>query len=193
MATHTSHYCEVCKVSCRSRHNLDQNMQSRKHRARVNAAARTCTVCQITVRRQVDLNTHFNGRKHKNKVLLMDISAATFANMDELYRKALAILGRVDATLPPLDLAHCHPYAITNRLKTLEIGHACISCFSDDFDSEFLVREHLHKDQSHIYPKCLLEAEKHQVLLLMADDPEGALKVKVVFALKKSLLVHVFP
>jgi hypothetical protein len=168
-------------------------MQSRKHRARVDAAARTCTVCQITVRRQVDLNTHLHGRKHKNKVLLMGISAATFANMDDLYQKALAILERVDATLPPLDLANCHPHAITNRLKTLEIGHACISCFSDEFKSESLVRKHLHKDQSHIYPKWMLEAEKHQVLLLMADDPEGALKVKVVFALKKSLLVHVFP
>ncbi len=138
------------------------------------------------------MDSHLRGKKHNNKVLLRDISAATFDNMKELYRRALYILGRADINLPALDLANCHPSAITNRLKKLEIGHACIMCFSE-FDSEALVKEHLHMDESHIYPKWLLEEEKEIVLQLMADDPEGALKVKVVFALKKALLVHVFP
>jgi hypothetical protein len=138
------------------------------------------------------MDAHVKGKKHKNKVLLMDISATTFENMDELYHKALDILGRDNTNLPPLDLAHCQPSAITNRLRKLEIGHACISCFSE-FESETLVKEHLHIKESHIYPRRFLEEERQQVLLLMADDPEGALKVKVVFALKKALLVHVFP
>jgi hypothetical protein len=191
MSTHTSHKCEVCNVLCRSEHNLTQHMRSRRHQARVRRATLMCTVCEITMRRQVDMDAHLKGKKHKNKVLLMEISAATFANMDELYRKAVDILGR-DTDLPPLDLANCQPSAITNRLRKLEIGHACITCF-DEFESEVLVREHLHMDESHIYPRYLLVEEQKQVLLLMASDPEGALKVKVVFALKKSLLVHVFP
>jgi hypothetical protein len=191
MTAHTSHYCVVCVLSCRSGHNLAQHMQSRKHQARVNRTALTCAVCQITTRRQADMEAHVKGKKHKNKVLLTDISAATFANMDELYHKAVDILGR-DTNLPPLDLANCQPSAITNRLRKLEIGHACITCFSE-FESETLVKEHLHMDESHIYPRRILQEERKRVLLLMADDPEGALKVKVVFALKKSLLVHVFP
>ena len=191
MTAHTSHYCEVCDLSCHSEHNLAQHMKSRRHQARVNRAAQTCTICQITTRRQSDMDSHLRGKKHKNKVLLMGISAATFSNMDDLYHKAVDILGR-DTTLPALDLANCQPSAITNRLRKLEIGHACITCFSE-FESEELVKEHLHIDESHIYPRRLLEEERKQVLLLMADDPEGALKVKVVFALKKALLVHVFP
>jgi hypothetical protein len=189
MATHTSHYCEVCELSFRLEHDLTKHMHSRRHQAR---AARTCTLCKITTRKKADMDSHLRGKKHKNKVLLRDISAATFDNMEELYRRALDILGRaVDTNLPALDLANCHPSAITNRLKKLEIGHACISCFSE-FDSETLVKEHLHMDETHIYPKWLLEEEKERVLMLMANDPEGALKVKVVFALKKALLVHVF-
>ena len=118
MAAHTSHYCEVCELSCHSKHNLAQHMKSRRHQARLDRADLMCTICQITTRRRADLETHFKGKKHKNKVLLMGISAATFSNMDDLYQKAVDILGR-DTTLPALDLANC--MGIASSLKMHQI------------------------------------------------------------------------
>lgn len=121
-------------------------------------------------------------------MLLKAIVRSTFEHMDELYGKALAILAK-DET--PLDLAMCQPNALAKRLRTLGVAHACITCF-EQFNLEDGVKAHLRQDTSHIYPKHFLEEERRQVLLLMKDDKEGSLKVKIVFALKKSLLVHVF-
>jgi hypothetical protein len=187
--SHTTHECVVCKVSCPSKHNLDQHMGSRRHRAAVRRASLICSMCNITTRRQADFARHLAGRKHKNKRLLMDIATATFQQMDELYRRAVDILGR--STDAPLDLANCRPNVLASRLKDLGIGHACISCF-EEFASEKLVAKHLREIPAHIYRRTFLESEMHEVLQMMEHDPEGAVKVKVVFALKKSLLVHVF-
>jgi hypothetical protein len=187
--SHTTHECVVCKVFCPSEAHLEQHTVSRRHRAAVRRAALTCTMCNVTTRRQADLDRHLSGRKHKNKRLLMDIATATFENMDELYRRAVDILGR--STDAPLDLANCRPNVLASRLKDLGIGHACISCF-EKFASEELVAKHLREVPAHIYPRAFLEDEMHEVLQMMESDPEGAVKVKVVFALKKSLLVHVF-
>jgi hypothetical protein len=187
--SHTTHECVVCEASFPSQHNKDQHMGSRRHRAAVRRASSTCSICKVTIRSQADLDRHVAGRKHKNKRLLMDIATATFEKMDELYHRAVDILGR--GTGAPLDLVNCRPNVLASRLKDLGIGHACISCF-EEFPSENLVAKHLHTIPTDIYPRAFLESEMHQVLQMMASDPEGAVKVKVVFALKKSLLVHVF-
>lgn len=130
------------------------------------------------------------GKAHADKVLVERLADSTAARIDALCEYALAVPGIADV------LTKCPPRKLAAKLKKLLSLHACLSCWQE-FSSANAVCKHLLAETEHIYPKHLLAAEEAKVAALLslddsrAADSELCSKVKLVFALKRAMLVHV--
>ena len=211
--------CTLCNIVCQSRATYQAHLIGRRHRNAAEGThchdcqeaflsredlrghrcpSRTCMLCEMTCQSMASLETHLRGKRHRNRLRLAWLADQSTEMLDELYGRALLLIENSD---PPIDMEACSPNQLRNFFKKNNIGHFCLSCWNE-YAKDTDVAEHIECIQneiryavtdkhSHIYPLSALKAERDRVEEAMGDDPVAALKIKVLFAIKAAMLVHV--
>jgi hypothetical protein len=136
-----------------------------------------CEDCDIECGSEKDLKCHLKGKIHK---LIETRAIETIANLDKIYEKVILFLNGI-----PIE--EC---TSTKLKKVHHIGPSCITCLEKK--SLKSVRSHLQDKKSHLYTKEQRKAEKRMVLRMVQLNYENKHKVKLIFTVRKALLIKVF-
>lgn len=64
---HTSFVCELCKIACPTRGQLEDHKKSKRHRRASLPESFTCHICALTLHSPDDFKRHNSGRKHRQR------------------------------------------------------------------------------------------------------------------------------